>query len=115
MYMWRNVMPHLTPYARCVAVDLVGTGESDRMNGVSETNPYSWATHVSYFDDFLAHCGIVGDVTLVMHGWASVVGLMWASQNEDRVSGLAYMEAISPSCQRHGNCASLSSTHGGLS
>jgi haloalkane dehalogenase len=94
MYMWRNVMPHLTPYARCVAVDLVGTGESGRMNGVSETNPYSWTTHVDYLDEFLAHCGIVGDVTLVMHGWASVVGLMWASQNGDRVSGLAYMEAI---------------------
>ena len=94
MYMWRNVMPHLTPYARCVAVDLVGTGKSDRVNGSTAASAYSWATHIAYLDDFLASCGIVNDVTLVMHGWGSVVGLTWALQNEDRVSGLAYMEAI---------------------
>jgi haloalkane dehalogenase len=94
MYMWRNVMPHLIPSARCVAVDLIGTGESDRIKGASATNPYSWAAHVGYLDEFLGLCGIVNDVTLVMHGWGSVVGLTWALQHEDRVSGLAYMEAI---------------------
>ena len=94
MYMWRNVIPHLIPFARCVAVDLIGTGESDRIKGASATNPYSWAAHVGYLDEFLELRGINNDVTLVMHGWGSVVGMTWALQNEDRVSGLAYMEAI---------------------
>src|SRR5688572_9765895 len=29
-YVWRNVIPHLTPYARCVALDLIGFGLSDK-------------------------------------------------------------------------------------
>ena len=28
-YLWRNVMPHLTPVARCIAPDLIGMGRSD--------------------------------------------------------------------------------------
>jgi haloalkane dehalogenase len=27
-YLWRNVIPHLAPHARCLAPDLVGMGDS---------------------------------------------------------------------------------------
>ncbi len=29
-YLWRNVIPALSPYARCIAPDLIGMGKSDK-------------------------------------------------------------------------------------
>ena len=28
-YLWRNIIPHVSPAARCLAPDLMGMGESD--------------------------------------------------------------------------------------
>ena len=40
-YLWRNVIPHLAPHARCVAPDLIGMGAS----GPSATGTYRFADH----------------------------------------------------------------------
>jgi haloalkane dehalogenase len=29
-YLWRNIIPYLTPHARCIALDLIGMGKSDK-------------------------------------------------------------------------------------
>src|SRR5262245_1245522 len=30
-YLWRNVLPHLQPLGRCIAPDLIGMGDSDKL------------------------------------------------------------------------------------
>ena len=30
-YLWRNVLPHLQPRGRCIAPDLIGMGDSDKL------------------------------------------------------------------------------------
>ena len=30
-YLWRNVVPHLQPLGRCIAPDLIGMGDSDKL------------------------------------------------------------------------------------
>src|SRR5262249_32486036 len=30
-YLWRNVIPHLQPLGRCIAPDLIGMGDSDKL------------------------------------------------------------------------------------
>ncbi len=30
-YLWRDVIPHLTGLARCIAPDLIGMGDSDKL------------------------------------------------------------------------------------
>jgi len=30
-YLWRNVLPHLQPCGRCIAPDLIGMGDSDKL------------------------------------------------------------------------------------
>ncbi len=30
-YLWRNIIPHLTGLGRCVAPDLIGMGDSDKL------------------------------------------------------------------------------------
>ncbi len=29
-YLWRNIIPYLTPHGRCIALDLIGMGKSDK-------------------------------------------------------------------------------------
>ena len=31
-YLWRNIMPHLKGQARCIAVDLIGMGDSEKLD-----------------------------------------------------------------------------------
>ena len=30
-YLWRNIMPHLSDQGRCIAIDLIGMGDSDKL------------------------------------------------------------------------------------
>lgn len=92
-YMWRGVISHLADDARCIAVDLAGTGQSDRVPHATSTS-YSWPLHVGYFEGFLDRLGIGNEMTLVMHGWGSIIGLSWATHHSSRLAGLAYMEAV---------------------
>ena len=31
-YLWRNIMPHLADQGRCIAVDLIGMGDSEKLD-----------------------------------------------------------------------------------
>ena len=31
-YLWRNIMPQLASLGRCIAVDLIGMGDSDKLD-----------------------------------------------------------------------------------
>jgi haloalkane dehalogenase len=92
-YLWRNVIPHVQHFGRCIAPDLIGMGESDKLpDAVPGT--YSFATHAAYLDDFLDNVGLVGPVTLVLHDWGSGLGFDWAERHRDQVRGIAFTEAI---------------------
>ncbi len=99
-YLWRDVIPRQAPEARCVAVDLIGTGGSDRPDA-AETDPATgkviplgWQEHVAYLDAFFDALDIGNDITLVLHGWGSIIGLEWARMNEHRLRGICHLEAI---------------------
>ena len=89
-YLWRNVIPHLSDSARCLAPDLVGMGNS----GKAPDGLYRFVDHRRYLDLWFDALGLGGDVTLVMHDWGSALGFHWAHRNQERVKGLAYMEAM---------------------
>jgi haloalkane dehalogenase len=89
-YLWRNVIPHVAPLARCLAPDLVGMGHSGRAPGGS----YRFVDHARYLDAWLEAVGGEREVTFVVHDWGSALGFHWAHRHPDRVRGLVYMEAI---------------------
>lgn len=89
-YLWRNVIPHLSASARCLAPDLVGMGDS----GKAPDGSYRFVDHARYLDAWFAALGLTGNVTLVMHDWGSALGFHWARRNPARVKAMAYMEAI---------------------
>jgi len=92
-YLWRNVMPHLADRGRCIALDLIGMGDSDKLED-SGPERYTFVEHRRYFDAALEALGVTDRVTLVIHDWGSALGFDWANRHRDAVRGIAYMEAI---------------------
>jgi haloalkane dehalogenase len=87
-YLWRNVLPHLTPYGRCIALDLIGYGRSEKPQ-----IEYKWTTQARYVEEFFRKMGL-HDVVLVLHDWGVSLGLNYAMRHESRVKGIAFMEGI---------------------
>lgn len=92
-YLWRNIIPYLEPHARCIAPDLIGMGDSDKL---ADSGPgrYRFVEHREYLDALLDQLDLGDQVTLVLHDWGSALGFDWACRHESRIRGIAYMEAI---------------------
>ena len=92
-YLWRGVIPHLAQLGRTIAPDLIGMGDSDKLDD-SGPDRYRFVEHRRYLDALLEALGVGERVTLIMHDWGSALGFDWANRRRDAVKGLAYMEAI---------------------
>tara|TARA_B100001250_G_scaffold95259_1_gene79609 strand:- start:21 stop:902 length:882 start_codon:yes stop_codon:yes gene_type:complete len=92
-YLWRNIMPHLADQGRCIAIDLIGMGNSNKLEN-SGPESYTLLEHREYWDAALETLGIRDNVTFVIHDWGSALGFDWANRHRDSVMGIAYMEAI---------------------
>ena len=92
-YLWRNIMPHLSDQGRCIAIDLIGMGDSDKLEN-SGPDRYTLLEHRTYWDAALEAIGVEKNVTFVIHDWGSALGFDWANRHRESVVGIAYMEAI---------------------
>lgn len=92
-YEWRNVIPHLVGIGRCIAPDLIGMGDSDKLPD-SGPSSYRLTQHRKYLDAFLEILGIRERVTLVLHDWGSALGFDWAYRHPHAVRAIAYMESF---------------------
>ena len=92
-YLWRNIMPALAQYGRCIAVDLVGMGDSDKLEN-SNAERYTFVEHQRYLDAAWAQLGVTDHVVLVVHDWGSALGFHWANKHRQAMRGIVYMEAI---------------------
>ena len=91
-YLWRNVMPHLEGMGRLVAPDLIGMGDSDKLDN-SGPGRYTFIEHAEYLYALLEELNL-NNVTLVIHDWGSALGFNWAALNPEKVKSIVYMEAI---------------------
>ena len=93
-YLWRNVMPEVAGLGRCLAPDLIGMGDSDKLANPGP-DTYRYGTHREFLWGLIdAAMGHDGPVVLVLHDWGSALGFDWANHHRDRVAGIVYMEAI---------------------
>jgi haloalkane dehalogenase len=92
-YLWRNIMPYLEGLGRLIACDLIGMGDSEKLDA-SGPDRYTYEEQRYHLFDLWEQLGIDHDVVFVIHDWGSVLGFDWANQHRDRVAGIAYMEAI---------------------
>ncbi len=92
-YLWRNIMPHCEGLGRLIACDLIGMGESEKLEN-SGPDRYTYAEQRDYLFALWDQIGLGDNVIFVIHDWGSALGFDWSNQNRDRVKGLAYMEAV---------------------
>lgn len=92
-YLWRNVMPALEGAGRCIAPDLIGMGDSQKLPDAGPGS-YCFVEHRDYLDELLAALDVRENVTLVIHDWGSALGFDWANRHRESVRAIAYMEAI---------------------
>jgi haloalkane dehalogenase len=92
-YLWRNVMPHLEGLGRLIACDMIGMGDSDKLEPAGPDR-YSYAEQRHYLFALWEQLGIERNVVLVIHDWGSALGFEWARTHPEAVQGIAYMEAI---------------------
>lgn len=89
-YLWRNIIPYVTDGHRAIAPDLMGMGDSDKPN---MTETYHESAH--YLHTFLDSLDLK-DAVLVIHDWGSALGWHYARTRPDRISAVAFMEAMAP-------------------
>jgi haloalkane dehalogenase len=94
-YLWRGVIPALSGLGRCLAPDLIGMGDSDKLEP-SGPDRYTFAEHARFLDAWFEALGVeaAGGAVLVGHDWGSALGFHWAHRHPEAVSGIAYMEGI---------------------
>lgn len=92
-YLWRNVMTPLQKLGHCIAPDLIGMGDSQKLDNRGPDS-YRFVEHRRYLDALLDELGVEKNVTLVIHDWGSALGFDWARRHPDAVKAIAYMEGI---------------------
>ena len=92
-YLWRNIMPHCEGLGRLIACDLIGMGDSEKLDH-SGPDRYTYLEQRDYLFALWEQLGIGGNVIFVIHDWGSALGFDWANRNRDKVAGIAYMEAV---------------------
>ncbi|MBX9399662.1 haloalkane dehalogenase, partial [Streptomyces sp. TRM72054] len=86
-------IPHVVDQGRCIAPDLIGMGDSDKLPD-SGPNSYRFVEHRRYLDELLQALDVHERVTLVVQDWGSALGFDWAYRHSSAVRGIAYMEAF---------------------
>mgnify|MGYP002789121058 CR=1 FL=1 len=92
-YLWRNILPHLASFGRCIALDLIGMGDSDKLPD-SDITRYRFIEHRHYWDAALVALGVVADVRFVLHDWGTALGFDWCRRHPQAVSAVCHMEGL---------------------
>jgi haloalkane dehalogenase len=92
-YLWRGVIPEVAHLGRCIAPDLIGMGDSQKLDDPGP-DTYRFTSHRDFLWGFID--AVIGDrpIVLVGHDWGSALAFDWANHHRSRVAGIAYMEAI---------------------
>ena len=92
-YLWRNIAPNFKKYYRVIVPDLVGMGDSEKLDGID--NPgYSFNGQYEYLDSFLKELDLGTRMHLVIHDWGCGLGLKFARLNSDVISSITFMEGV---------------------
>jgi len=90
-YIWRNIIPYVQGLGRCIAPDLPGMGDSEKLQ---DSRSYTFELNAAYLDSFLHSMGIKKNIIFVVHDWGSALAFDWTRKHPDAVKGIVYMEAI---------------------
>ena len=92
-YLWRNIAPNFNKSYRVVVPDLIGMGDSEKLDGID--NPgYSFNGQYHYLDELLNKLDLGPRIHLVIHDWGCALGLKYARLHSDSISSITFMEGV---------------------
>jgi len=90
-YVWRNIIPYVSHLGRCIAPDLIGMGDSEKL---SDPKSHTFAENSRYLDAFYEKLALKTRITFVVHDWGSALAFDWARRHPEAIKGIAFMESI---------------------
>lgn len=85
-YSWRNIIPHLSDSAKCLAIDFMGFGKSDKPD-----IDYTFNEQYHYLEAFIDSLELK-NITLVMTDIGGILGQKYARLHPENVKAMAFME-----------------------
>ncbi len=87
-YLWRNIIPYLSPLGRVIAPDLIGMGKSGKPD-----IDYTFKDHIAFMDAFMDKMEL-NNIIFVIQDWGSGIGFHYANRFRKKVAGIVFLEAI---------------------
>ena len=92
-FLWRNIAPHVEDLGRIVIPDLIGMGDSEKLDGV-DNEDYKYHGQYGYLTSLIDKLDLGNNIHLIIHDWGSAMGFQFARENPERIKSITYMEAI---------------------
>ena len=92
-YLWRNIAPNFNKSYRVIVPDLIGMGDSEKLDGVDNPD-YSFNGQYDYLEELLNQLNLGKRIHLVIHDWGCGLGLKYARLNSDNIASITFMEGV---------------------
>ena len=92
-FLWRNITPFVKDLGRVVVPDLIGMGDSEKLEGIDNPD-YQYHGQYKYLSSLLDELDLGEEINLVIHDWGSAMGFQYARENVDKIKSITFMEAI---------------------
>ncbi len=92
-FLWRHITPYVEGLGRIVVPDLIGMGDSEKLEGVDNPD-YKYHGQYKYLSTLLDSLDLGNEINLVIHDWGSAMGFQFARENSERIKSISFMEAI---------------------
>lgn len=88
-FYYRDLVLALRDKYRCVVPDHIGCGLSDKPG--DDRYAYTLARRVDDVERLLDHVGLDGGITLVLHDWGGMIGMVYATRHPERIRRLVIL------------------------
>ena len=92
-YLWRNIAPNFTDTNRIVVPDLIGMGDSEKLDGIDNPD-YNLTGHYDFLEKLLEKLDVGNNLHFVIHDWGCALGLQYARLNSNRIKSITFMEGL---------------------
>jgi len=89
VYYWRNLIPALSDRFRCLAIDHIGCGLSDKPDDAQY--PYTLSRRIDDLTAWIDQLQIDGPIHIVAHDWGGMIASGFATRYPDRIGKLVML------------------------
>lgn len=88
-YYWRKLIPALSDRFRCLALDHIGCGLSDKPD--DSRYGYTLSQRIADLETWLEQLGVRENISLVAHDWGGMIACGFAVRHPERISKLVML------------------------